>query len=255
MAFSLTSMYFYVGAFYLGATMKKILILSVCLFILGGCSNPKNIEIPTDSEKWSDLKSSVEKLNPEEQQLLTQFMVRKKMGEAFGGEGIKAGTTIGDAIQEQKDWQKQKEAQEKAEAELKAKVEAQKKAKIAEINKILTVALTKKEGFSSFGGNNITDIGLEVAFENKGSKDIAGIKGVAHFNDMFGDNIQSINISYDDGVKANSVATYSGSVNYNQFQNEDKKLLNTELSKIKFNFEPQVILFADGSKLEVKDNP
>ncbi len=34
---------------------------------------------------------------------------------------------------------------------------------------------------------------------------------------------------------------------------EDKRLLNTELGKIKFVFEPQVILFTDGSKIEITD--
>lgn len=172
------------------------------------------------------------------------------MGKIVGGNGIETGTTIGDAIQEQKKWLDEKKAQEQAETELKAKIEAEKKAKLAEINKIITVALIKKEGSSSFG-SSIDNIDIELAFQNKGNKDISAIKGITHFNDVFGDNIKSINLSYDDGVKANSTATYNGSIHYNQFMDEDKKLLNTDLNKLKFIFEPQIILFSDGTKLDI----
>ncbi|WP_372404621.1 hypothetical protein ACDW34_07225 [Acinetobacter piscicola] len=231
--------------------MKKILIPLTLAMFLVGCSNPKSAEIPTDPNKWEELKPKIEKLSDEEKQLVAQYLIRKGMGSAFGGEGVKAGTTIGDAIKEQQKWQDDKKAQEKAEAELKAKVEAEKKAKIAELNRVITVALIKKEGYSSYGGD-INNIGIELAFENKGNKDISGVKGITHFNDIFGDSIKSVNLSYDDGVKAHSTATYQASINYNQFMDEDKKLLNTELEKMKFVFEPQVILFTDGSKIEVE---
>lgn len=233
--------------------MNKILLSVGLALILSGCSNPKNKEIPTDPDKWDTLKPEVEKLNDEEKQLLTQYIMRKAMGQAFGGGGVEAGTTIGDAIDEQRNWIKEKDTQEKAEAELKAKVEAQKKAKIEQVNKILTVALTKKEGRSTYSfSEDPNEIYFEIAFENKGVKDISGVKGVAHFNDMFGDNIKSLSLSYDEGVKVDQMALYKASTNFNQFMSEDKALLSTDISKIKFTFEPQVVLFADGSKIEIK---
>lgn len=230
--------------------MKKFLCAGVISLFIIGCSNPKSTQIPSDPDKWSELKPQIEKLSEEEQQLLAQFLMRKSMGKIVGGNGIETGTTIGDAIQEQKKWLDEKKAQEQAETELKAKIEAEKKAKLAEINKIITVALIKKEGSSSFG-SSIDNIDIELAFQNKGNKDISAIKGITHFNDVFGDNIKSINLSYDDGVKANSTATYNGSIHYNQFMDEDKKLLNTDLNKLKFIFEPQIILFSDGTKLDI----
>ncbi|WND04496.1 hypothetical protein [Acinetobacter soli] len=230
--------------------MKKLLCAGVISLFIIGCSNPKSTQIPSDPDKWSELKPQIEKLSEEEQQLLAQFLMRKSMGKIVGGNGIETGTTIGDAIQEQKKWLDEKKAQEQAETELKAKIEAEKKAKLAEINKIITVALIKKEGSSSFG-SSIDNIDIELAFQNKGNKDISAIKGITHFNDVFGDNIKSINLSYDDGVKANSTATYNGSIHYNQFMDEDKKLLNTDLNKLKFIFEPQIILFSDGTKLDI----
>lgn len=230
--------------------MKKILGVVFLSSVLIGCSNPKSKEIPSDPDKWGELKPQIDKLSEDDQKLLAQYLMRKGVGSVFGGNGVKSGTTIGDAIQEQQKWQEEKKAQEQAEADLKAKIEAEKKAKLLELNKIITVALIKKEGYSSYGGD-INNIGIEVAFENKGDKDISAVKGITHFNDVFGDKIKSVNLSYDEGIKAHSTSTYKASMNYNQFMDEDKKLLSTELGKIKFVFEPQVILFSDGSKIEI----
>lgn len=232
--------------------MKKILGILLLATILSGCSNPKSVVIPNNPNEWDTIKPQVEKLNEDEKKLLTQYLMRKAMGSAFGGNGIQTGTTVGEAIKDQEKWLADKKAQEQAEAELKMKIEAQKKQEIDKINKILTVALTKKEGHSSYG-NDITNIGIELAFENKGDKDISGVKGIAHFNDMFDDKIQAVSLSYDDGVKAKSTAVYRGSLDYNQFMDKDIKLLNTDLNKLKFIFEPQVILFSDGSKVEISD--
>ena len=232
--------------------MKKLLGILFLVAVLSGCSNPKSVVIPSNPDEWDTLKPKIEKLNEEEKKLLTQYLMRKAMGSAFGGNSVQAGTTIGDAIKDQEKWLADQKAQEQAEAELKAKVEAQKKQEIDKINKLITVVLTKKEGYSSYG-NDITDIGIELAFENKGDKDISGVKGIAHFNDMFDDRIQAVNVSYDQGIKAKSTSIYQGSVNYNQFMDKDIKLLNIDLSKVKFVFEPHVILFSDGSKIEITD--
>ena len=72
----------------------------ISLFLVG-CSNPKSAQIPTDPEKWEELKPQIEKLNEEDKKLLTQYLMRKGMGAAFGGDGIEAGTTVGEAIKEQ----------------------------------------------------------------------------------------------------------------------------------------------------------
>ena len=105
--------------------MKNILMAGIISLFLVGCSNPKSAQIPTDPEKWEELKPQIEKLNEEDKKLLTQFLMRKGMGAAFGGDGIEPGTTVGDAIKEQKKWLEDKDAKEKAQAELKAKIEAE----------------------------------------------------------------------------------------------------------------------------------
>ncbi|MDC5235417.1 hypothetical protein NRA21_04550 [Acinetobacter baumannii] len=232
--------------------MKKFLLTVIALTLIG-CSNPKSTQIPTDPDKWEELKPAVDKLNEEDKKLLTQYLVRKGMGTAFGGAGVEPGTTIDEAIKDQQKWLEDKAATEKAQEELKAKIEAENAAVKKQMNEILTTAIISKEGYSRYDYiNKVTNIGFKLAFENHSAKDISGFKGVVIFKDMFGDNIKEINLSYDDGVKANSTSTYEGSIDYNEFMADDVKLLNTSLDKIKFNFFPSVILFKDGSKIELK---
>lgn len=233
--------------------MKNILMAGVISLFLVGCSNPKSAKIPTDPEKWEELKPQIEKLNEEDKKLLTQFLMRKGMGAAFGGDGIEPGTTVGDAIKEQKKWLEDKDAKEKAQAELKAKIEAENAAVKKQMDGILTAAIVSKSGHARYEYiDKITDIEFQLAFENHSDKDIAGFKGIISFKDMFGDPIKNLTLSYDDGVKAKSIAKYEGSTDYNEFMAEDTKLLNTDLDKIKFEFKPSVIMFTDGTKIELK---
>ncbi|NUF52232.1 hypothetical protein HUN16_07685, partial [Acinetobacter seifertii] len=59
--------------------MKKFLLTVIALTLIG-CSNPKSTQIPTDPDKWEELKPAVDKLNEEDKKLLTQYLVRKGMG-------------------------------------------------------------------------------------------------------------------------------------------------------------------------------
>lgn len=235
--------------------MKNILLAGVISLFLVGCSNPKSAQIPTNPEKWKELAPQIEKLNEDDKKLLTQYLMRKAMGHAFGGGDIEVGTTIDDAIKEQQKWLDDKDAKEKAQAELKAKVEAENAALKKQMDSVLTVALISKSGHARYEYiDKITDINIKLAFQNHSDKDIAGFKGVVSFKDMFGDTIQNVNLSYDDGVKAKSTAKYDASINYNQFMPEDTKLLNTDPSKLQFEFIPSLIMFRDGSKIELKQS-
>ena len=58
----------------------------------------------------------------------------------------------------------------------------------------------------------------------------------------------------------NQMSNYSitvqltGQVDYNQFMDSDMKFCNTESNKLKFRFIPEMVIFADGSKLEMQSN-
>lgn len=115
--------------------------------------------------------------------------------------------------------------------------------------------------------NNLTDkVGLEITsksfmngdfqdantftfkFINNTDKDIAGVKGYLVLNDLFGDQIKGVNLSYDEGILAGKTTLYRASIDYNQFIDEDIKLRQTELSKLKYTWEVNTIIYADGTE-------
>ena len=110
----------------------------------------------------------------------------------------------------------------------------------------MTFALTKK-GFAEYSYQEY--ITYTFTFKNKTDRDIAGVKGTVTFYDMFDEKIRGLDLSYDKGIKAGKTINYKAQTSYNQFLSEDKKLNNTELSKIKVTWEPEQLIFSDGEKV------
>ena len=211
--------------------------------ILSGCSDPKSYEVTklTDEQR----KELGQKLTADEGQKLTAWMMRNVMP----GKEPPVGTTVAMALKQQDEWAaKQKEEEAKAE-ELRKRVEAERKAKQEEFAKLLSVALVSKK--NSMGDYGQRWVELEMAYENKGDKDIQGVKGVLKLTDIFGDKILNILWSYDAGVpaKQSTVERKSG-VDINQFKDSDMKLWNTDFDKIKSTFEVSTIIFKDGTKVD-----
>lgn len=227
------------------ARLSFVMLLS-SVVLLGGCSDPKNFDVKKLTE---DQKKEVgKKLTAEEGQKLAGWMMRN----AMGGKDVPDGTTIAQALKEQDAWiVKVKEDEAKAE-ELKKRVDAERKAKQEEFAKLLSVAVTSKR--QSTGEYNQRMVLLDVAFENKGAKDISGVKSLLRITDMFGDKIINLRWSFDDGVAAGKTAVERGSgLKINEFMNDHMKLWNSDMEKLKFSFEVQKIIFKDGTSVEAPE--
>ena len=97
-------------------------------------------------------------------------------------------------------------------------------------------------------------IGLEIAYENKGDKDIQGVKGILKITDIFGDKIMNVRWSYDRGVPAKqTTAERTSGIDVNQFKDSDMKLWNTDFDKLKSTFETTTIIFKDGTKIDAPE--
>ena len=218
-------------------------ILAGTLVFMTGCSDPKNYDVKKLTEEQR--KELGKKLTADEGQRLTAWMLRN----AIGGKDVPDGTTIAQAIKEQDAWNvKVKDDEAKAE-ELKKRVESERKAKQYEFAKLLSVAVTAKR--NSTGEYDQRLVLLDVAFENKGTKDIAGVKSLLRITDMFGDKVIDLKWSFDDGVDAGKTFVEKGSgLKINKFMDDHMKLWNSDLEKLKFSFEVQKIIFKDGTFVE-----
>jgi hypothetical protein len=233
--------------------------LAILLFggmlLMVGCSNPKAEIIPIDSSQLSKIAPSVQKLSEAERGLFAGYVMRKTVAGSFGGEGLKSGTTIGQAIEDQKQFVAEQERKAEEERQLKAKIERERVVKQKDFDNTIAVAFVGKKIIPRdiYNGQYQAQVKILLGFKNKSSKEIAGIKGKCRFLDMFGDEVRSVNLSYDGGVMAGKTKEWAGYIDINQFSNEDLQFAQVEQSKLKFVFEPDAIIFKDGTKLEMPE--
>ena len=217
-------------------------------------SYPKKTIVPNDSSRWErELKPAIAKLPDEDKRLAAAYLARAKVAEVFGAKStLSDGLTIGKVIEKEKEWENTQAHQDVEAKVLQEKVTAEKEAVARQINETLTVALVDTRFVpSDWKAGNVEDrIEMQVAIENKGKRDIAGFKGTVVFADMFGDIIRQSNWSYDEDVPAGKSVTWTGGSRYNRFEEGDNKLRSIDMSKLKFSFVPNTVIFSDGTKIE-----
>ena len=233
----------------------RIALIAIFAITQLACSNPHNAEIPSDISNLDELKPIIQKLPEEEKKLLTAYLIRMKMSEAFGGGQRNIGLTVGTAISEQKKWieeQKAKEAEAKA---LKEKVEKERAALKKKVEETLTVAVIELElQKADYRAGIYQDYQkVKIALQNKGAKDIKGVQGDIKFIDIFDKVVGTISFGYDDGIAVGQTKTWVGARKYNQFLDEDKAIANLEEGKYTIRFEPTIIIFSDDTKLKIPE--
>jgi hypothetical protein len=232
----------------------RVLLLLVVLLGFSGCTNPKQTVIPADMNEWeTKLKPTINSLSAEERTLLAQYMMRSKLGEAFGGSSRLGTITVGEAIQEQRRFL-EREADKELEAKrLKESLAQEQLALQQEFDRTLSVVLVGKEFHKAdYQSSEFQDeIRFTLGIQNKTDKAIKGFKGLLIFKDMFDDTIKGSRLSFDDGVGPKDTIQWVGVLHFNQFIDEDKKLASIPEAKLKLSFEPEVVLFSDGSELKM----
>ena len=246
--------------------MRAIIIILLCAILLAACSGPKDTSLPRELDKMESVKPAMERLTFEERELAAAYIMRHmigaKLGGLFGGKegpGIPEGMTLGKAIAEQQKFKADAALEEAKQQALKAKLQAEREAALKPMREAITVTLVSKKLATERGYSGmVMDENLEVTFgyKNNSSKDISGVKGRVSIKDLFGDDISAFQISNDSTIKAEQSTTSTGSrsVRFSMGHNNDRKLAELDDEKFKVVWEPQVIVFVDGTKLTVPEN-
>jgi hypothetical protein len=207
------------------------------------------------------IKPAMEKLTPEERELAAGYIMRHtigaKLGGLFGGKegpGIPEGMTLGKAIEEQRKFKADAAIEEAKQQALKAKLQAEREAAQKQMREAVTVTLVSKKLVTEHGYSGIvTDENLQVVFgyKNNTDRDVAGVKGYVSVKDLFGEEISGFLISNDNTIPAGQSATWTGSrsVRFALGDNKDRKLAELGEDKYKVVWEPEMIVFKDGTKL------
>jgi len=226
-------------------------LLAFILFLLTSCTSPDNE--PLTKENLEAI-SKTNALTGEEFQLLQAYTLRTGFAGIMSGKSpediLDSTITIREAIDKQKKWAYDDSVQT-ANEEMRAKAAlAAHEKELARLRTIVTVTPVKKQ-FDSYEYQEYNT--FKFAIKNSGEKAIRGFKGGLVVNDLFGDRISKLEIKYDDKLDPGKDKIISSSYSYNQFMDNDSKLRFTPLEKLKFSWEPEIIIFIDGEELKVAE--
>ena len=233
--------------------IKSLIVLFVCALVFVSCKSSKDKALTQES---MNAVFKTHDLTGEEFQLLEGYVMRRTWSNTLAGKDsthiFDSDITITQAVQNQRQWLHDDSVHS---ADLKrqaAEALANHDREIARFRDILTVTPIRKGFYAPENGFQSWNTFLMDA-KNSGDKAIRGFKGSLIVNDMFGDKIASLEIKEDTVIQAGQDLLYPTAYYYNQFMDSDQKLKNTDIDKMKFVWNPEMIVFTDGSVLTVPD--
>lgn len=233
--------------------MRVELMIAAAL-VLSACDSVAGEPLPTNADDPA-LEEIGKKLDNDEKQLLIGYLMRREVAKAFGGGSLPDGAkTVGEALEAQREWASNlSESQQKAEA-LKAEVQQKRKAVADEIAKTVTVAFINAEFVpSSYEAGRYDDYeSLTFAVQNSATKPIKALKGEAVFIDTFGDEFVRVPMQFEEDIAPGEKKTIELGMEINKFMDDHKRVMQLDQSK-RFRFEPEQIVFQDGSTVRAPE--
>ena len=228
---------------------KSLLILLISIFIFS-CGSPLD-KVDTEEAFMLDMVEVRESEGQETAEKLSGYVLQQVMIQSFNKEAKSKliGKTYDQLLIQADDLAAELKVKEEEEKRLAEEEKQKREALELKISESVTFACTKK-GYVEV---NYSDyITYTFTFKNKTDKNISGVKGLVTFYDMFDEEIKGLRLSYDGGVKAGQTINYNAQTDYNQFIDEDVKLKNTKLEKMKVVWQPEQLIFSDGDKISLE---
>lgn len=217
--------------------MKKLLILLI-LFVFG-CNDPLKKRYNKEALENDIAAFKKAQVDSTDIVLISLGILR---GELQGKD--MEGKSYQEILKEMEIWQEQQRIEEAKQKELAEKAKAEELRRIKRLREAVRISVFEK-GFTEYNYQDY--ITYKFVLENQTNSDIQAVTGSVIFTDLFDKEIKTLNLTYDDGIKANSRINWRAQTDYNQFINEDQTLKNKDLNKIKVIWNPEKILFTDGS--------
>jgi ABC-type sugar transport system ATPase subunit len=230
--------------------MKYLALFFLMSFLFYSCSESIKDKKMTQSniQKIGNSKE----LTENEKELLAAYLIRTNLKNGFSG--IDSTMTIGEVIQKQKEWLIQdsiKTVEEQKAAELAFQ---KRQEQIQMLKNMVSVNIVKK----SFLEGDLGDINGHIAFilsiHNNSDSTIIGVKGSLKISDIFGDEICTLEVKYDKELMPTERTFTPYFYDYNPLMDTDTKVRYTELGKMNIVWEPEMIIFDNGSKLVIDTN-
>jgi hypothetical protein len=266
---------FYLGEMFMKATQFIIrsisrILLSLLIFTILGCENPKDIIFGADPIKQISEQSSIFKKLPEEDRtLLVQYLLSNEMGKIFNAQYVNptTGKTVSEVLIEANKWKEhlkeielEKQKREEEATLLKTKVLEERKAIADKISSSVVIAVIDKNVlYKNYRIDRFNDL-LEItyAIENKSTKLIKQIKGNVIFKDATGDDIGTLSVDINEPIKSGQTLKTSTDRGWkiNPFMTGDvEQIASREFNTMTASFIPESIAFEGGEIIKAPELP
>lgn len=117
-------------------------------------------------------------------------------------------------------------------------------------NKSISITLLSKNFHpANYNAGDAGDrIDFTFQFTNHLKKDIRAFMGVIVFKDLFEKIILKMGFTDESGIRANSPSEWKGGMEYNQFTDEHRRLLNVAKNDLIVEFVLNQVIYADGTR-------
>jgi hypothetical protein len=220
--------------------MKKIAVPlgTVLLVVISqGCGNVRSQKITTSNVDEVAKHIANSSLSDKDKQLFVGYLMRTTLGSALSQSAPSyEGKTVGQAIEEQRQWIATQQAEEQKAKQKAAEEEARREALRQELS-LSVVSLTQvSRGF-------MDGVSLECVYRNATGKDIRAFEGTIEFKDVLGNNLGEDPFKVLTPIKSGDSRNVNESFPYMIApQLRDKKL-----SDLAIVWTPTKIVFADGT--------
>ena len=233
-----------------------IIATALLCIALTGCSKPTDAVVPTDPKQWDgEFAQKIKNLSEADKGLLAAYLLRTQLGEVFGKQGMPVGTTVGQAIDAQRQWIAEQEAKKAAAQRLKVELEAKQAATAAELSKTIVLTFMGQHYIPrNFDAGRLDGrFSVEIGVKNLGSKTIKGVKLQLVFKDTFGEVISKRGVDIEHTIPPGGEYVWKGGRNINEYIDEDRKLMHLEDGQYSAEMQPTMVVYADGSTVGGKD--
>ncbi|MBC5824301.1 MAG: hypothetical protein GIW99_02660 [Candidatus Eremiobacteraeota bacterium] len=227
--------------------MKTLVLIVGLSLLLAGCSSVKNERFTATNhdQVMTDI-GKAKNLSDDDKATVLGGVMRS----ALGGYQLD-GKTVGQVIQDQKDFAAQESA--KAAAQKRADAIEQAKAQAAQTAMQQAVAILfagkapARRDINEYTYRAV--IAVNVVIENHGQKPVRALKGTLTFNNLLGDKIIDTPLTFEHviapGAKVNDVVDVPDS----DYDDSSSKFKAARMSDIKMVWSPEMVLFGDGSTI------
>jgi len=235
-------------------TVLVALALLTVVGVLAACAGPRDTVIPTDVSRWDgDLRSSLDRLSGSDRQLAVAYLDRTKSAASLSGQAVPSGVTLGQAIDNQRSFEQNQAQQRLASRNQADQNDVQRKDAEQRAASVFAVTLLAKELIPAdlSGGTRSDQVAFTFEFKNVGTRDLTSVKGTLLVADnFFGTELKTIPLDYREVIPVGDAQSFQARLSLSPSAIIDQRVRNTELSQMKVTFTPELLQFADGTRMD-----